>query len=220
MGVFRKPFQIECRAVNFEHSCCYKGNSEPLHTDAFLKSITEIIGATEGLRFLATIKSPTNSYQMNLDFDHAWCASIKALGTWYEIPFNAKSLKEIPDIEPDFLLTNRSAVMAVEIEKSNEKTIWFDLMKLMMLINGGIVQFGLMVAPRNYAHKIGVWHLFDRARFYKYCLQKYANVDVDLIKKIAIMGYTQETKVSGSWTQIDKGPINHIKKQAGAYFST
>jgi len=90
----------------------------------------------------------------------------------------------------------------------------------MMLINGGIVQFGLVVAPRNYAHKTGVWHLFDRARFYKYCLYKYANVHIDLIKSIAIVGYTQEAKVSGSWTQLSKDVVIDIKKQAEEYFST
>ena len=216
----RRPFQIECRAVKFEHSCCYKDEGEPPHTDTFLRSINQIVGATEGLRFLATIKSPANSYQMDLNFDDAWCASVKATGVWDEIPFNAKSLKEIPDIKPDFLLSNSSAVLAVEIEKSNEKTIWFDLMKLMMLINGGIVQFGLIVVPRNYAHKTGVWHPFDRARFYKYCLNKYANVNIDLIRSIAVLGYTQEAKVLGSWTRLSKDVVIHIKKQAEEYFST
>jgi len=166
------------------------------------------------------IKSPTNNYQMALDFDNAWCSSVKATRKWDGIPFDAKSLKEIPNIKPDFLLSNGSTVLAIEIEKSNEKTIWFDLMKLMMLINGGIVQFGLVVAPRNYAHKTGVWHLFDRAHFYKYCLYKYANVHIDLIKSIAIVGYTQEAKVSGSWTQLSKDVVINIKKQAKEYFST
>lgn len=220
MKVSKKPFRIECRAIDFEHSCCYRNESEPPHSNAFLESINQIVEATEGLRFTAMIKSPTNNYQMALDFDNAWCSSVKATRKWDGIPFDAKSLKEIPNIKPDFLLSNGSTVLAIEIEKSNEKTIWFDLMKLMMLINGGIVQFGLVVAPRNYAHKTGVWHLFDRAHFYKYCLYKYANVHIDLIKSIAIVGYTQEAKVSGSWTQLSKDVVINIKKQAKEYFST
>lgn len=220
MKVSKKPFRIECRAIDFEHSCCYRNESEPPHSNAFLESINHVVEATEGLRFAAMIKSPTNNYQMALDFDNAWCSSVKATRKWDGIPFDAKSLKEIPNIKPDFLLSNGSTVLAVEIEKSNEKTIWFDLIKLMMLINGGIVQFGLVVAPRNYAHKTGVWHLFDRAHFYKYCLYKYAGVHIDLIKSIAIVGYTQEAKVSGRWTQLSKDVVIDIKKQAKEYFST
>lgn len=216
----KEPFMIECRAINFEHCCCYKDEGEPPHAEAFLKSINQIVGATEEIRFLATIRSPTNSYQMDLDFDIAWISSIKVAGKWDKIPFDAKFLENIPDIKPDFLLSNRSSVLAIEIEKSNEKTIWFDLMKLMMLINGGIVQFGLILAPRNYAHKTGVWRPFDRARFYKYCLHRYANVSLDLIKSIAILGYTQEAKISGSWKQLSKEVVIHIKKQAEIYFSS
>lgn len=220
MKVSKKPFQVECRAIEFEHSCCYKDEGEPLHPDMFLESIKHIIAATEGLRFTAMIKSPTNSYQMDLDFDNAWCTSLKATGLWEEIPFVAKALKEIPDIKPDFVLSNNRIVLAVEIEKSNEKTIWFDLIKLMMLINADIVQFGLIVAPRNYAHKTGVWHPFDRAQFYKYCLYKYANVDIALMKSIAIMGYTQDAKVLDDWKRLSKDVIIHIKKQAEQYFLT
>ncbi len=214
----KKPFQVECRAIDFEHSCCYKDEVEPPHPDILLKSVKHIIAATEGLQFIATIKSPTNSYQMDLDFDEAWFASLKATGLWKGVPFDAKALKDIPDIKPDSVLSNDSIVLAVEIEKSNEKTIWFDLIKLMMLINGGIVQFGLIVAPRNYAHKTGVWHPFERARFYKYCLYKYANVDIVLMKSIAIMGYTQEAKVLDEWKRLSKDVVVHIKKQAEQYF--
>lgn len=220
MKVSKKPFRVECRAIDFEHSCCYGNQGEPPHTDAFLKSINQVIEATEGLRFAAMIKSPANSHQMDLDFDNVWCSSVKATRKWDGIPFDAKSLKEIPNIKPDSLLSNGSTVLAVEIEKSNEMTIWFDLIKIMMLINGEIVQFGLVVAPRNYAHRTGVWDLFDRARFYKFCLYKYANVHMDLIKSIAIVGYTQEAKVSGTWTQLSKDVVIDIKKQAEEYFST
>jgi len=219
LKVSKKPFQIECRAIDFEHSCRYKEQGEPPHPDVFLKCINQIVKATEGLGFISMIKSPSNSYQMDPDFDNAWRASVEATGMWNEIPFDAKALQEIPDIKPDFLLSNGSVVLSVEIEKSNEKTIWFDLMKLMMLINGGIVQFGLIIAPRNYAHRTGVWHPFDRARFYKYCLYKYANVHIDLIKSIAILGYTQVAKVSNSWTELSKDAVIRIKREAEKYFS-
>jgi len=219
MGVFKEPFQVRFRAIEFEHSCCHRGQNEPSHPDSFLRSINQIILATEGLEFHASIQSPANSYQMNLDFDHAWGTLLIRSGIWQEKPFDASTLTEIPDIQPDFLLTNDSEILAVEIEKSNKKTIWFDLIKLMMLIGGGIVQFGLIVAPRNYAHRMGVWDLFESARFYKYCLQKYAKTELDLIKNIAVLGYTQEVRVSGNWAELRRESINEIKNKAKHYFS-
>lgn len=156
---------------------------------------------------------------MDSTFDDAWCTLLKNTNKWKEIPFDAKALKNIPGIKPDTLLSNESITLTVEIEKSNEKTIWFDMIKFMMLINEGVVRFGLIVAPRNYAHRIGLWHPFDRARFYKYCLYKYANVTPALIESIAIMGYTQEAKVSDSWNQFSMDLVINIKRQAERYFS-
>jgi hypothetical protein len=156
---------------------------------------------------------------MDSNFDDAWRTLLKGTGKWNEIPFNAKALKNIPGIKPDSLLSNELVTLAVEIEKSNEKTIWFDLIKLMMLINIGIVRFGLIVAPRNYAHRTGLWHPFDKARFYRYCLCRFANVAPALMGNIAILGYTQEAKVSGSWSQFSKNLVIDIKRQAELYFS-
>ena len=215
----REPFKIECRAINFEHSCCYRDEVEPPHPEMFLQSIENIIAISEGFRFVSTIKSRTNSYQMDSNFDDAWRALLKSTRKWKEIPFDAKALEDIPGIKPDALLSNELVAVAVEIEKSNEKTIWFDLIKFMMLINKGVVQFGLMVAPRNYSHRTGVWHPFDKARFYKYCLRRFANVDTALIKSIAILGYTQEAKVSGRWSQLSKDLVIDIKRQAERHFS-
>jgi len=215
----KEPFKLECRAINFEHSCSYRDEIELPHPDIFLRSIENIIAISEGFRFVSTIKSRTNSYQMDSNFDYAWRALLKSTRKWKEIPFDAKALEDIPGIKPDALLSNELVTMAVEIEKSNEKTIWFDLIKFMMLINKGIVQFGLVVAPRNYAHRTGVWHPFDRARFYRYCLLKFANVDAALIKRIAIVGYTQEAKMSGSWSQLSKDLVIDIKTQANRHFS-
>ena len=215
----REPFKIECRAINFEHSCCYRDEVEPPHPEMFLQSIENIIAISEGFRFVSKIKSHTNSYQMDSNFDNAWRALLKSTRKWKEVPFDAKALTNIPDIKPDLLLSNELVMLAVEIEKSNEKTIWFDLIKIMMLINEGIVQFGLVVAPRNYAHRTGVWHPFDKARFYKYCLHRFANVDAALMKSIAILGYTQEAKVSNSWSQLSKDLVINVKKQAEQHLS-
>jgi len=106
----------------------------------------------------------------------------------------------------------------IEIAKSNKKTIWFDLIKILMVIGQNIGHFGLLVVPRNYAHKIGVWDLFREARYYKWCLAQFAKVDSCLLSKIAIIGYTQEARISGNWTKLDSSVVSSIKKQACDYF--
>ena len=125
-----------------------------------------------------------------------------------------KTLKDIPNIKPDGILSKGNTTFTVEIEKSNKKTIWFDFMKLMLLIGRQIADYGILVVPRNYAHKNGVWELFSEARYYRYCLSKFAKVDSELLSKIAIIGYTQESYISGKWQLMDASVINVIKEQA------
>jgi hypothetical protein len=116
-------------------------------------------------------------------------------------------------------LSKDNLIVGVEIEKTSEKTIWFDLIKLMMLVEISVAKFGVLVVPRNYAHKISVWDLFEKARYYKWCLEKYAKVKHNLLSKIAIVGYTQEVRVSGKWKPFDHSVIQSIKEQARKHFN-
>jgi len=211
-------FNVQCRAVGIEHSCCHKNNKEPTHPAKLLGLLKEVTNACETMRFDGMIKSVRNNFQIDFDFDSCWLRTMNSIG-WEPQPFDMlQELEDIPNIIPDGIISKGHSTIAIEIEKSNKKTIWFDLIKLMMLINQDVVDFGLLVVPRNYAHRLGVWNLFNEARYYRYCLSRFAKVDEQLLSKIAIVGYTQEARVSGRWTAINSSVVNNIKQHARKHF--
>ncbi len=63
------PFKFECLASNVEHSCQYGDEKEPEHQPHLNRCINSVIEATEGLSFNGKIKSSSNSFQIDLDFD-------------------------------------------------------------------------------------------------------------------------------------------------------
>lgn len=216
------PFQFRCRAVDIEHSCRHGNEKEPDHPLELLKCVEGIVEAIQGqeMLFHGTIKTAANNYQINFDFDSSWINAVNALGWKKSEPiYNLGNLQRIPNIQPDAILSKDNVTVIVEIEKSNKKTIWFDLIKIMMLIGQDVTDFGILVVPRNYAHKIGVWDLFSEARYYRWCLAQYAKVEHNLLSKIAIVGYTQEAHISGNWARLDSSVVKSIKEQARDYFS-
>jgi len=211
-------FDFKCRAIEISHSCAHGNEQEPQHPSLLLNRIKDIERTLKIIPFTGTIKSATNSYQIDFDFDDCWIKSMKILG-WDSKPLDKlHNLKDIPNIKPDGILTKDKISITLEIEKSNKKTIWFDYMKLMLIIGKGIADFGLLITPRNYAHKVGVWNLFNEARYYRYCLSQFAKVDEELLSKIAIIGYTQEVYVSDKWNTLDSSLIKSIKEQAKKFF--
>lgn len=193
------PFKFECRALEVEHSCSHEEEKEPDHPTHLKTCINRVIGATEGMHFKGIIKSSSNSHQIDLDFDSMWIEKMKSNG-WR----NTKPSKD----EEIF-----------EIEKSNKKTIWFDFIKILIFIGENKADFGILIVPKNYARKLGVWNLFDEARFYRYCLARFAKVDFNLLSKIAIIGYTQKVSIGGNWKLLDSFVFTDIKKQASEHFS-
>jgi hypothetical protein len=214
------PFKFKCRATNVKHSCCYADDKEPHHPSKLAKCIADMAEAMQGMLFHGLIKSPVNSYQIDFsNFDAKWINKAAKIG-WELGPLpNLKELSDIPNIRPDALLTRGKANIAVEIEKSNEKTIWFDFIKLLMLIEQNIAHFGILTVPRNYAFRTGTWDLFGEARYYRWCLARFAKVDPGLLSKLAILGYTQEVHTPSGWVNLDDSIIKNIKEQARAHFS-
>lgn len=204
-------FQFKCRTVNVEHSCRHGNGKEPNHPQELLECINSIVKATEVMQFLGKVDGPQNNYQIDYDFDLSWIKAVKSKG-W--VPEGLKKLKNITNIKPDAILFKDNLKVTVEIEKANKKTIWFDLMKIMMLVGQGVVNFGILIVPRNYAHKLGVSDLFKEARYYRWYLKQYAKVNNNLISKIAIIGYTQEVHIYCNWVHVDRSVVKSIKEQA------
>jgi len=211
------PFKFECRAVNVEHCCRHRDEEEPPHPQELLECIRSIVEATQEIRFHGKIKTRQNNYQVDYDdFDSSWINALKSQG-W--IPQDLKKLQIKSKIKPDAVLSKNNLKVCVEIEKANKKTIWFDLMKIFMIVGEGVAEFGLLVVPRNHAHKIAVWDLFKEARYYRWCLEQYAKVNDNLMSKVAIIGYTQKTQVSHKWVSLDNSVMKEIKEKACDYFN-
>ena len=214
------PFKFKCRATNVEHSCRYADGEEPFHLPQLSKCAGGMVEATQGLSFHGVIKSPVNSYQIDIsDFDSQWIKKATTIGYRVSPLPNLRELGGIPNIKPDAILTQNNVNIAVEIEKSNEKTIWFDFIKLLMLIDQKMAHFGLLVLPRNYAFRTGTWNLFDEARYYRWCLARFAKVDTGSLSRLAIIGYTQEVYTSSGWALLNDSTVKTIKERARVHFS-
>lgn len=217
-----KPFDFDCRAVDFRHSCSHHHEKEPNHPTKLVECISSILEGITKVDFTGRIKSPDNNSQISVDFDSAWINKMCDIPGWKKTDtHDLQELKDIPAIKPDALLVRDNATMAVEIEKSNKKTIWFDIIKILMLIECKATDFGLLLVPENYAHRSGVWDLFHDARYYRWCLSRFAKVDACLLSKIAIIGYRQDVRVpdSGEWKKLDESAIREIKRKAESHFT-
>ena len=99
-----EPFEFKCRAKDMEHSCRYKNVDEPDHDPSVLKSFASIKESTELMLYKGRIKSPANSYQIDLEFDQSWINCMNDAGWKVEQLQNLGNLTEIPHIQPDAIL--------------------------------------------------------------------------------------------------------------------
>lgn len=226
------PFRFKCRAIDIQHACSYKDDAEPDHPDGLLSFVEDALWVTKEFEFHRTIVSSANNYQVKTDFDTTWIGRMDQVTTWktgalprirkIELDTVSKRFRQvnlgIPDIKPDGILTDHNVTVVVEVEQSNRKNIWFDFIKIMLLIGQQVANFGLLLVPRNYAHKVGVWDLFSEARYYRWCLIRFAGVDPQLFSKLAIVGYTQEALIDGNWRELDTRVMTDIKRRAKDYF--
>lgn len=71
---------------------------------------------------------------------------------------------------------------------------------------------GILVCPVNYAHKLGVWNLFNEALKYKEYLRHFASAPKNKLNSIGIVGYKQLIKNGNKYNWWDKKEFNRIKK--------
>jgi hypothetical protein len=214
-----KPFEFGCRATHIQHSCKHGNESESIHPLELSVLIDELTLLLDGLEYVGRIKSPSNSYQINIDFfDSSLIKKINNETDWHSKTLSRKELPKGIQIIPDGIFTNGKTTVGLEIEKSNKKTIWFDLIKFMMLIDLKKINYGLLFVPKNYAHTVSVWNLFNDARNYRWCLLEYARVKPDLMANIAVMGYDNEASVDDRWQMLNSINIVKIKDNAKVYF--
>ena len=208
--------QLKLRISAVEHRCAHQSEKEPSHDPTFCAGIKEFVSASEGCEYEGKIKGKANSFQLTSNVDDRLIHSI-GWGSSQLKP--GKELGQLPGIKPDGLFDYGTSRILLEVEKTNKKTIWFDLIKMIMLIRSHAAEYGLLVVPRNYCHSLGTWDLYKEAKFYRYCLSHFAGVSDDWLSKIAIVGYTQQMDVNGSWMELDVKRLKSIKANAKEIFA-
>lgn len=144
--------RLKLRISAVEHSCAHLSEREPPHDPIFCAGIKEFIAASEGCEFEGNIKGKANSCQLTSKLDDRLIHSIG----WSTSQLKPdKELGQLPGIAPDGLFDYGTSRILLEVEKTNKKTIWFDLIKMIMLIRSHAAEYGLLVVPRNYCHSLG-----------------------------------------------------------------
>ena len=127
-----------------------------------------------------------NQGQTACDLDFALEKALHSRGAE---PFRLLLPPGVPQ-ELDFAFTFNGRAVAVEIEKANREKILRDILKCHIYLHAG-VDFTLVVLPKNYAHKYGVWNLFqfgiDR---YEEC-RTYGFGTPEKLGRILLLGFDQ-----------------------------
>ena len=131
--------------------------------------------------------STVNQGQMDSDFDTKLEAALRSRGA---TPFNLALPAGVPQ-ELDFAFTFGGRSVAAEIEKANREKILRDILKSDIYLHAG-AHFAVVVLPRNYAHKHGVWNLFEFGiERYDEC-RTYGFGSPDKLGRIALLGFDQQ----------------------------
>ena len=127
-----------------------------------------------------------NQGQTASDFDTALETALRAGGV---TPFDLPLPPGVPQ-ELDFAFAFGGRTVAVEIEKANREKILRDFLKCHIYLHAG-AHFAVVALPRNYAHKHGVWNLFEFGmERYNEC-RTYGFGTSDKLGRILLLGFNQ-----------------------------
>lgn len=165
-------------ATNFElHP---KGSEAARH-------LAPLVNGLGRIDFAFRVNDPiANQGQMNSDFDTRLEDALRSHGA-------ASHILALPADVPqelDFAFSFDGRNVAVEIEKANREKILRDILKSHIYLHAG-AHFAVVVLPRNYAHKHGVWNLFEFGveRYDEW--RTYAFGSPDKLGRIALLGFDQ-----------------------------
>lgn len=191
---------------------------------AFTETFKAIADHVEGLEYNGYIESASNSYQVNFSFDQALAKRLSASGLVCT-PATLSTPDEIISLvgrDADFkvALGPNNERVVVEIEKAQKEKILRDFVKLLLFLDEGSADFGLLICPRNYAHGTGsgIWRIFDTARQVTQALVQAAEIPAKKADRIALIGYTQEIFINGEWRIWSKDCRCDFQGQAKSFF--
>jgi len=151
------------------------------------RHLAPLFNGLSRIDFSFSVDNPrVNQGQMVSSFDTALESALRAGGT---TPFRLTLPPGVPP-ELDFAFAFGGRIVAVEIEKANREKILRDFLKCHIYLHAG-AHFAVVALPRNYAHKHGVWDLFE------FCVERYDECraygfgTADKLGRILLLGFDQ-----------------------------
>jgi hypothetical protein len=190
-----------------------------VETNSPLPIVNDMVSVLEDLPLRISI-GKNNSRQITSDVDSTISAK---LGERYDLirdvaelkvfvkeskAASAGSSKFIGEVDFAFRYFAGSTAY-VETEKTNKKTVWFDLVKLVTKVDDRDDRIGVVICPKNYAHKTGIWDLYRDALSYRNHLARLSGNDC--FGKIAVIGYTQFAFLARNWIPFDSQVVEKLK---------
>jgi hypothetical protein len=176
----------------------------------------------EGLRYQGYIRSKKNSYQVNFNFDDKLHERACAEGQDCE---NAPALRAPREVagavgrKADTLLRGRGgSALVVEVEKANREKILRDIVKMLLFFEALQADLAVLVCPRNYVHRRGVWKVFATARQVLRAFVRVTELPEAKVKRLALIGFTKEVYCGGAWTVWDKAGREELQVRARKHF--
>ena len=149
--------------------------------------LSPLVSQIQRVEFVLRVADPTaNQGQMDSNFD-------ARLENAFSTSGGQRHPLELPPGIPqelDFAFSYAGKSVAVEIEKANREKILRDILKCHMYLHAG-ADFSLIVLPRNYPHKHGVWNLFEFGVQRLNECHKYGFGTPERWGRIALLGFTQ-----------------------------
>lgn len=151
------------------------------------RHLAPLFNGLSRIDFFFRVDDPAvNQGQMASDFDTALESALRAGGA---TPFDLPLPPGVPQ-ELDFASSFGGRTVAVEIEKANGEKILRDFLKCHIYLHSG-AHFAVVALPRNYAHKHGVWNLFEfGVERYNEC-RTYGFGTADKLGRILLLGFDQ-----------------------------
>jgi hypothetical protein len=180
-----------------------------IETDKSNKLISFIANDLSNLEFDIRVKK-TNSNQLDSNIDLVIENKLSKLSEI--LPKKSRIIEaggeKIGKLDIAIIASN-GLTYFIEIEKSNKKTLWFDYVKLLTLIKSKPNSYGIIICPKNYAHKTDVWNLYSEAVKYKAHLARV--FDSSALERIFIIGYTQYAYLEDTWKPFSTSVVQKIK---------
>jgi hypothetical protein len=182
-----------------------------VETESQLGFALNVVSLISGLKFSINV-GKANSKQITSDIDERISRRLKEkyqpISGKEELSVYAES-SHIGAVDLAFSDNENGVIAYIEIEKTDKKTLWFDYVKLVSKIGNDPSRIGIVICPKNYAHRRGTWDLYQEALVYRNHLARLSHSNS--FNRIAVIGYLQLAYIDKEWKEFSPEVIKRLK---------